>query len=77
MRFDIAEFMDQPALDVFSAGAVADCWSESFVNRKGCLGFGDLPNSVLTPHIARVTVQGSVRVSAVTMANIEKVLTHG
>ena len=37
-------------------------------------GFEDVPNLILTPHIAGVTVQSNQRVSALVAANVRQVL---
>jgi (S)-sulfolactate dehydrogenase len=34
----------------------------------------DVPNLILTPHVAGVTVESNERVSAVTVANVRRVL---
>ena len=40
-------------------------------------GFDDVPNLILTPHIAGVTVQSNQRVSALVAANVRQVLKGG
>ncbi len=37
-------------------------------------GFDEIPNLILTPHIAGITVESNARVSAVTVANVRRVL---
>lgn len=53
------------ALDVFEV--------EPLVEPAASL-FADIPNLILTPHIAGVTVESNIRVSRVTMQNVCKVL---
>lgn len=56
------------ALDVFE--------TEPLCADKGAV-FAGCPNLVLTPHIAGVSVESNVRVSAVTAENVRRALTEG
>ena len=38
--------------------------------------FKDVPNLILTPHIAGVTDEGNIRVSAITVENVARELAH-
>jgi (S)-sulfolactate dehydrogenase len=44
------------------------------LTREGAEKFKGAPNLVLTPHIAGVTIESNVRVSAVTAASVRRVL---
>jgi len=57
------------------AGAALDVFEREPLTREGAEKFKGAPNLVLTPHIAGVTIESNVRVSAVTAANVRRVLT--
>jgi (S)-sulfolactate dehydrogenase len=54
-------------------GAALDVFEEEPLGAAAGAVFAGVPNLVLTPHVAGVTVESNVRVSAVTA---EKVLAH-
>jgi (S)-sulfolactate dehydrogenase len=54
------------------AGAVLDVFEQEPLPANST--FADLPNIILTPHIAGVTEESNRRVSAVTAANLRRVL---
>ena len=56
------------------AGAALDVFAQEPLEAEAIETFKDCPNLVLTPHIAGVTVESNARVSAVTAANIRRVL---
>jgi len=56
------------------AGAAIDVFGDEPVTAGSGARFAGLSNLVLTPHIAGVTQESNVRVSAVTAGNIRKVL---
>ena len=55
-------------------GAALDVFAREPVNAETGASFPALPNLLLTPHIAGVTEESNVRVSAVTAENVRKVL---
>ncbi|MFQ5553773.1 MAG: NAD(P)-dependent oxidoreductase [Acidimicrobiia bacterium] len=55
-------------------GAALDVFEQEPVDARGGSRFADVPNLILTPHIAGVTEEANVRVSAVTAANVLAVL---
>ena len=56
------------------AGAALDVFAQEPMDAKAASAFPSLPNLVLTPHIAGVTEESNVRVSAITAENVRKVL---
>ena len=56
------------------AGAAFDVFDTEPVTAADGARFADVPNLVLTPHIAGVTQESNVRVSAVTADNVREVL---
>ena len=54
------------------AGAALDVFEREPLPGDG--GFADVPNLLLTPHIAGVTRQSNRRVSALVAANVRRVL---
>jgi len=56
------------------AGAALDVFETEPLTAAAAQGFADLPNLLLTPHIAGVTIESNQRVSQVTMANVRAVL---
>ncbi len=71
--------VDEAALvDALRSGAVAgaalDVFAREPVDAETGASFPSLPNLVLTPHIAGVTEESNVRVSAVTARNVREVL---
>ena len=56
------------------AGAALDVFATEPVTADTGAGFAGISNLVLTPHIAGVTQESNVRVSALTAANVRKVL---
>jgi len=56
------------------AGAALDVFEQEPLTREGAEKFKGAPNLVLTPHIAGVTIESNVRVSAVTAASVRRVL---
>jgi (S)-sulfolactate dehydrogenase len=59
------------------AGAALDVFVEEPLGATAGARFADCPNLVLTPHIAGVTVESNVRVSAVTADSVRAVLESG
>ncbi|WP_336492537.1 hydroxyacid dehydrogenase [Methylobacterium nigriterrae] len=55
-------------------GAALDVFAEEPLGRDAAAKFANVPNLVLTPHIAGVTEESNVRVSWVTVENVRKVL---
>lgn len=55
-------------------GAALDVFAEEPLTAKGGAQFSDLSNIILTPHIAGVTLESNVRVSALTATNVRRVL---
>ncbi len=58
-------------------GAALDVFAREPVEAASGALFRDVPNLILTPHIAGVTVEANVRVSAVTAAAVRRHLTEG
>ena len=56
------------------AGAALDVFESEPLTVADAERFADLPNLLLTPHIAGVTIESNQRVSQVTMANVRAVL---
>ena len=56
------------------AGAALDVFEIEPLSKAAAAMFAGIPNLILTPHIAGVTVESNVRVSGVTMQNVCKVL---
>lgn len=56
------------------AGAALDVFKTEPLTQEAALVFKDVPNLILTPHIAGVTRESDIRVSAVTVANVRKTL---
>jgi (S)-sulfolactate dehydrogenase len=55
-------------------GAALDVFSEEPLSEAAAAVFADVPNLVLTPHIAGVTEESNTRVSWVTVENVRRVL---
>jgi (S)-sulfolactate dehydrogenase len=55
-------------------GAALDVFSEEPLSEAAAAAFADVPNLVLTPHIAGVTEESNTRVSWVTVENVRRVL---
>ena len=55
-------------------GAALDVFSEEPLSEAAAAVFADVPNLVLTPHIAGVTEESNTRVSWVTVENVKRVL---
>ena len=55
-------------------GAALDVFETEPVSAQDGAKFADIPNLILTPHIAGVTAESNVRVSQVTVANVLSVL---
>jgi (S)-sulfolactate dehydrogenase len=55
-------------------GAALDVYETEPLTNSSAAKFADLPNLVLTPHIAGVTIESNQRVSQVTMDNVQRVL---
>ena len=55
-------------------GAALDVFATEPLTAQAGQGFDGVPNLILTPHIAGVTEEGNVRVSAVTAKNLRRVL---
>lgn len=69
--------VDEPALcEALKAGRIRAAVLDVFDREPLPAGsmFAGVPNLYLTPHIAGVTAEGNVRVSAVTAANVRKAL---
>ena len=58
-------------------GAALDVFEQEPLSAAAAAKFDGLPNLILTPHIAGVTSESNVRVSAVTAANVRRVLEEG
>jgi (S)-sulfolactate dehydrogenase len=56
------------------AGAALDVFETEPMTVPSGARFADVPNLILTPHIAGVTRESNARVSAVTVANVRRVL---
>jgi (S)-sulfolactate dehydrogenase len=59
------------------AGAALDTFEPEPVDEPTRSLFAGLPNVLLTPHVAGVTVESNVRASAMTAANVRRVLKGG
>jgi (S)-sulfolactate dehydrogenase len=55
-------------------GAALDVFCEEPLRQAAAAKFAEIPNLVLTPHIAGVTEESNVRVSWVTVRNVKRVL---
>lgn len=71
--------VDEPALAAALTaghlrGAALDVYETEPLTREAAAVFLDVPNLVLTPHIAGVTVESNQRVSQLTMDNVRAVL---
>tara|TARA_R110002110_G_scaffold218805_1_gene432822 strand:- start:134 stop:658 length:525 start_codon:yes stop_codon:yes gene_type:complete len=55
-------------------GAALDVFETEPVSAQDGAKFADIPNLILTPHIAGVTSESNIRVSSVTVANVLSVL---
>ena len=56
------------------SGAALDVFETEPMTSESGRAFGDAPNLILTPHIAGITQEANVRVSALTAKNIRKAL---
>jgi (S)-sulfolactate dehydrogenase len=56
------------------AGAALDVFETEPLTAEAGAVFAGVPNLILTPHIAGVTAESNVRVSAVTAGNVRRVL---
>ncbi len=69
---------EQAVVDALIAGrlggAALDVYADEPLSASAGSRFRDAPNLILTPHIAGVTEESNVRVSAVTAANVRRVL---
>ncbi len=57
-------------------GAALDVFEDEPLPAESGAIFDGVPNLVLTPHIAGVTQEANVRVSAVTIENVRQELAH-
>ncbi len=57
-------------------GAALDVFAQEPLTTSAATAFSRVPNLLLTPHIAGVTNEANVRVSAVTAANVRRHLQH-
>jgi (S)-sulfolactate dehydrogenase len=55
-------------------GCALDVYETEPLTRDAAAVFRDVPNLVMTPHIAGVTLESNQRVSRVTMDNVCRVL---
>ena len=58
-------------------GASLDVFATEPLDREAASRFDDVPNLILTPHIAGVTSEGNARVSGLTVANVMAALERG
>ena len=56
------------------SGAALDVFEAEPLTKTAAALFAGIPNLILTPHIAGVTIESNVRVSGVTMDNVCEVL---
>ena len=56
------------------SAAVVDVFETEPLAGAAAARFDAVPNLILTPHVAGVTEEGNVRVSAVTVENVMRVL---
>lgn len=73
--------VDEPALaqalkDGKIGGAALDVFESEPLKGEAAVNFEGCPNLILTPHIAGVTAESNVRVSAVTAQNVLRVLSQ-
>ena len=71
--------VDEPALAAALragrlGGAALDVFEQEPLTRDAARIFAGIPNLILTPHLAGVTRESNVRVSAVTAANVRRAL---
>ena len=66
----LADALKQGAL----GGAALDVFEREPLDIAAAAVFQDVPNLILTPHVAGVTGEANVRVSRVTVANVLEVL---
>lgn len=57
-------------------GAALDVFDQEPLSRDTASHFADVPNLILTPHIAGVTAEANTRVSTLTVANLRAALTQ-
>ncbi|MFQ5972427.1 MAG: hydroxyacid dehydrogenase [Alphaproteobacteria bacterium] len=57
------------------AGAALDVFANEPLDARAGAVFADVPNLLLTPHVAGITEEANLRVSAVTAENVRRVLT--
>jgi (S)-sulfolactate dehydrogenase len=69
---------EQAVVDALVAGrlggAALDVYATEPLTAAAGSRFRNVPNLILTPHIAGVTEESNVRVSAVTASNVKRVL---
>ncbi len=53
-------------------GAALDVFADEPLSAKAGAVFGDIPNLILTPHVAGVTVESNVRVSSLTAETVRR-----
>ncbi len=56
------------------AGAAVDVFDTEPITKEAAALFAGLPNVILTPHIAGITVESNSRISTITVDNVLKVL---
>jgi (S)-sulfolactate dehydrogenase len=71
--------VDEPALaDALRsghlAGAAVDVFSAEPIDKATGAIFRDVPNVILTPHVAGVTLEANMRVSTMTVENVRREL---
>lgn len=57
-------------------GAALDVFETEPLTAEAAAKFEDVPNLILTPHIAGVTHEGNIRVSSLTVENVKRVLSN-